>query len=334
MVARRAHNPKVVGSNPAPATKFQPLGIPSGFVLSFTFLLVHIRYNKQNFTVFLRDGFMLPNDEIIIHGTTSDGKVFRPSDWAERLCGILSSFSKDNRLSYHEWVRPALLNKVRCVEVSPNLEEINPNMFRFLMDFAADNDLQIMRGSDFSNHRQPENQIAKSAKNDKFVVKEKVETEQNFEKKEEATSHVREILPKETASVFAALSVLRPTLNDINQFVEQVNNVQRAQGYRLLGLFEAGKTNAVAVCGFREKTDLVSGRHIYIDDLITIPQSRRRGYASRLLDKVHQIAVEQGITQIHVDCHVGSERTIAHRVYFQQGFEIQSYHFVCQTSLD
>ena len=264
---------------------------------------------------------MLPSDEIIIHGTTSNGKVFRPSDWAERLCGILSSFSKDNRLSYHEWVRPALLNKVRCVEVSPSLEKINPSMFRFLMDFATDNDLQIMRGSDFHPHRQPENQIAESVKdNHEAITEEKIETEQLIEQAEEPTSHVREILPKETASVFAALSVLRPTLNDINQFVEQVNNVQRAQGYRLLGLFEAGKTNAVAVCGFREKTDLVSGRHIHIDDLITIPQSRRCGYASRLLDKVREIAAEQGIAQIHVDCHVGSERTIAHRVYFQQGF--------------
>ena len=275
---------------------------------------------------------MLPSDEIIIHGTTSNGKVFRPSDWAERLCDILSSFSKDNRLSYHEWVRPALLNKVRCVEVSPSLEKINPSMFRFLMDFATDNDLQIMRGSDFHPHRQPENQIAESVKdNHEAITEEKIETEQLIEQAEEPTSHVREILPKETASVFAALSVLRPTLNDINQFVEQVNNVQRAQGYRLLGLFEAGKTNAVAVCGFREKTDLVSGRHIHIDDLITMPQSRRCGYASRLLDKVREIAAEQGIAQIHVDCHVGSERTIAHRVYFQQGFEIQSYHFVCQS---
>ena len=38
--------------------------------------------------------------EVVIHGTTSSGKIFRPSDWAERLCGILSSFTKDNRLSY------------------------------------------------------------------------------------------------------------------------------------------------------------------------------------------------------------------------------------------
>ena len=32
--------------------------------------------------------------EVVIHGTTSKGKIFRPSDWAERLCGILSSFTK------------------------------------------------------------------------------------------------------------------------------------------------------------------------------------------------------------------------------------------------
>ena len=56
-------------------------------------------------------------DAVIIHGTTSNGKVFRPSDWAERLCGILSSFNKDHRLSYHEWVHPVLLDKIRCVVI-------------------------------------------------------------------------------------------------------------------------------------------------------------------------------------------------------------------------
>ena len=51
--------------------------------------------------------------EVVIHGTTSKGKIFRPSDWAERLCGILSSFTKDNRLSYSNWVRPILVDNVR-----------------------------------------------------------------------------------------------------------------------------------------------------------------------------------------------------------------------------
>ncbi|HEY1226010.1 MAG TPA: DUF3579 domain-containing protein, partial [Ramlibacter sp.] len=30
--------------------------------------------------------------EVLIQGTTRDGRTFRPSDWAERLAGVLSSF--------------------------------------------------------------------------------------------------------------------------------------------------------------------------------------------------------------------------------------------------
>lgn len=81
--------------------------------------------------------------EVVIQGLTSQGKTFRPSDWAERLCGILSSFDS-NRLSYHDWVRPILVDNVRCVAVDKKLEQINPAMFHFLMDFAHDNDLRIL----------------------------------------------------------------------------------------------------------------------------------------------------------------------------------------------
>ena len=278
-------------------------------------------------------------DEIIIHGTTSNGKVFRPSDWAERLCGILSSFNKDHRLRYNELVHPILIDKVRCVTIDATLETLNPSMFRFLMDFAADNDLRIMRGADFlpDEKTAPE---AESANNEKTespaqnaettpateiaepTAPAEVEAQENFV--------LREIMPHETATAFAALSVLRPMLTDINRFVEQVNKVQRAQGYRLIGIFEEGKTNAVAVCGFREETNLVSGRHLHIDDFVTVPQSRKRGYAGRLLAEVHKIAQENGIPQLHVDSNVSSERTVAHRVYFQHGFEINAYHFVCK----
>lgn len=271
--------------------------------------------------------------EIIVHGTTSNGKVFRPSDWAERLCGILSSFNKDNRLSYHEWVRPILIDKVRCVAIDAKLETINPSMFRFLMDFAADNDLQIMSSEDFSPKETNSLVDANSqlhtepteSKTDDLLVTEVVA---EHEQQQYVKSALREILPGETATAFAALSILRPLLNDINGFIEQVDKVQRPQGYRLLGIFEEGKANAVAVCGFREETNLVSGRHIHIDDFVTIPQSRQRGYAGRLLNEVKKIAEENNVAQIHVDSNVSSERTIAHRVYFQNGFEIHAYHFV------
>lgn len=281
-------------------------------------------------------------DEIIIHGTTSKGKVFRPSDWAERLCGILSSFNKDNRLSYHEWVRPVLLDKIRSVAIAPKLEEINPSMFRFLMDFAADNDLRVMEygallqemginPAELSNNKQENTSAeepATTAEETTSVVEVSVPVEGSSETNKVAV--LREILPHETASAFAALSVLRPKLQDINSFVEQVNHVQRKQGYRLFGIFEDGMNNAVAVCGFREEMNLVSGRHMHIDDLVTLPQYRKNGYGTRLLSEIQNIARQEGISQIHIDSNVGGERTTAHRIYFQHGFEIGAYHFVCQ----
>ncbi len=82
--------------------------------------------------------------EILIQGITSEGKTFRPSDWAERLSGILSTFGHDRKIAYHAYVRPLTHNNVNCVAVDKHLEQIDPNVFAFLMSFAKDNDLQIL----------------------------------------------------------------------------------------------------------------------------------------------------------------------------------------------
>lgn len=82
--------------------------------------------------------------EIVIQGLTSEGRTFRPSDWAERLAGILASFDTNQKLSYHAFVRPMLLEGVRCVAVDKKLEKNYPQIFQFLMDFAKDNDLRVV----------------------------------------------------------------------------------------------------------------------------------------------------------------------------------------------
>ncbi len=82
--------------------------------------------------------------EIIIQGITSNGRTFRPSDWAERLSGILSTFGHDQKMSYHPYVRPLTLENVRCVAVDKKLEQIDPNVYNFLMSFAKDNDLRVV----------------------------------------------------------------------------------------------------------------------------------------------------------------------------------------------
>lgn len=87
--------------------------------------------------------------EIFIMGLTLDGKTFRPSDWAERLAGVMSSFrpggaQPGSHLSYSPWCVPTALDGVRCVVVHRDLRDAEPMAWDFCVNFAKDNDLQVI----------------------------------------------------------------------------------------------------------------------------------------------------------------------------------------------
>ena len=61
------------------------------------------------------------SDEFFILGLTSNGKQFRPSDWAERLCGVMSCFNPEGggrnaHLQYSPYVRPTVVNGVKVYD--------------------------------------------------------------------------------------------------------------------------------------------------------------------------------------------------------------------------
>jgi uncharacterized protein DUF3579 len=80
----------------------------------------------------------------IIVGVTTGGKTFRPSDWADRLCGVMSAFGADNRMTYSPYVRPGCsLKGDKTVLVDARIHDIEPLAYNFLVNFAKDNDLQV-----------------------------------------------------------------------------------------------------------------------------------------------------------------------------------------------
>lgn len=87
-------------------------------------------------------------NEFFILGVTSDGKQFRPSDWAERLCGAMSCFQpqggRNSHLQFSPYVQPTLLEGVKAVAVDSALKEIEPLSYHFVCNFAKDNDLQVI----------------------------------------------------------------------------------------------------------------------------------------------------------------------------------------------
>jgi hypothetical protein len=81
---------------------------------------------------------------LIIEGITLSGRAFRPSDWAERLCGVMSVFGADEQLRYSQHVRPVMMDGVRCVVLEGELAGVEPRAYRFMLDFAKDNELNVI----------------------------------------------------------------------------------------------------------------------------------------------------------------------------------------------
>ncbi|RCS59345.1 DUF3579 domain-containing protein [Parvibium lacunae] len=91
----------------------------------------------------------LHNQAIFIQGMTSTGRSFRPSDWAERLCGVMSCFRPDAagphaHLQYSPYCRPIMVGNIKCVVVDPRLQDLEPMAMKFVLNFAKDNDLQVV----------------------------------------------------------------------------------------------------------------------------------------------------------------------------------------------
>jgi GNAT superfamily N-acetyltransferase len=138
---------------------------------------------------------------------------------------------------------------------------------------------------------------------------------------------IREISPSETALAYRAMRALRTGLETEDAFVQRVDDVQRAEGYRLAGAFEEGTAHAVAVAGFRVLHNLADGDVLYVDDLSTLPEGRRRGHGRALLDWMLEEARRLGCQQFHLDSAVGPARADAHRLYMNAGLQIAAFHF-------
>ncbi len=86
--------------------------------------------------------------EFFIVGLTQDGKTFRPSDWAERLAGVMSQFRPGGpqpgcHLGYSSWCIPTTLDGVSCVVVHRDLRDHELLAWEFCLNFARDNQLQV-----------------------------------------------------------------------------------------------------------------------------------------------------------------------------------------------
>ena len=90
--------------------------------------------------------------EVFILGVTPSGQTFRPSDWAERLAGVMSSFrpggaAPGDHLSYSPWCVPNTMEGIKCVIVHIDMRQDHVMAWDFVMGFAKDNNLQVIKAA-------------------------------------------------------------------------------------------------------------------------------------------------------------------------------------------
>lgn len=87
--------------------------------------------------------------QVFIQGITVHGRPFRPSDWAERLCGVLAPYRPGGvvagtaPIGYSPYARPVTIGGIRYVVVDERLREIEPMAWDFVLNFARDNELAV-----------------------------------------------------------------------------------------------------------------------------------------------------------------------------------------------
>src|SRR5437016_9037930 len=116
---------------------------------------------------------------------------------------------------------------------------------------------------------------------------------------------IRELAREDTRLAYEAMLELRPRIGSVERFVETVNGVQRAEGYRLVGAFEEGGEQAVAAAGFRTGHFLAWGYAMYVDDLSTRAAFRGRGHARALMEWLAEEGRRLGCAEVHLDSGVG-----------------------------
>jgi ribosomal protein S18 acetylase RimI-like enzyme len=126
----------------------------------------------------------------------------------------------------------------------------------------------------------------------------------------------------EILACFAVMKQLRPQLADAPSFLAQVRR-QAQQGYRLTAIWDGDR--AVACAGWRLTENLIRGRFLYVDDLVTDAAARSTGLGDRLFDALVAEARAQACRAFVLDS--GVTNGAAHRFYFRKRMTASALHF-------
>lgn len=138
-----------------------------------------------------------------------------------------------------------------------------------------------------------------------------------------AATELRPIIDEAgVAACFALMRQLRPHLASAAEFIARWRR-QTESGYRLLALWKDGRP--VSLAGYRVQENLVHGRFLYVDDLVTDEAERGSGYGEQVMERLKAEARTLDCRKLVLDTALDNVR--GHRFYYRNGLVAMSLRF-------
>ncbi|MFP3028410.1 MAG: GNAT family N-acetyltransferase [Wolbachia sp.] len=107
----------------------------------------------------------------------------------------------------------------------------------------------------------------------------------------------------------------------IANFTSLCNN-----GYKVIGKYV--DNDLIAILAYRLPYKFTFGKYVYVDDLVTLPEYRSRGYGHQLIEWLKEESKRIGYHQIHLD--VSMSNHLGSKFYLNNGFQAKAYHLSCK----
>jgi GNAT superfamily N-acetyltransferase len=123
----------------------------------------------------------------------------------------------------------------------------------------------------------------------------------------------------------ACLALMRqwwPHLERQGDLVTRVRNLQ-TEGYRIAAAWQGDRV--VSCAGYRLAENLLRGRYLHVDELVTAQDVRSIGIGERLLQALIDEARELDCQGLVLECGLMNSR--AHAFYFREGLRISALRF-------
>ncbi|GGC45822.1 GNAT family N-acetyltransferase [Chelatococcus reniformis] len=122
---------------------------------------------------------------------------------------------------------------------------------------------------------------------------------------------------------FPVIAELRPRLENAGAWRARAS-AMAGDGYRVLAVWNGER--ALAVAGYRVMENLIHGRFLYVDDLVTAADQRGNGFGAALLRELSIIGARQAC--VHLALDTATDNVAAQRFYRREGLADRAIRFV------